>query len=94
MGKSRKESSRLSKKTLTESIVGFFRENQQNPVNIKRVFDALKLKTHPARGLCFEIVQELLEDGFLVENQGLFQLAVNDQFTEGEIGRASCRERV
>lgn len=87
MGKSRKESSRLSKKTLTESIVGFFRENQQNPVNIKRVFDALKLKTHPARGLCFEIVQELLEDGFLVENQGLFQLAVNDQFTEGVFQR-------
>ncbi|HZK02975.1 MAG TPA: ribonuclease R [Bacteroidaceae bacterium] len=83
MSKSYKNNSRLSKKLLTESLVSFFKENQQNPVNIKRVFSLLKLNTKPARNLCLEIIQELVDDGVLVETQGLFKLAIKEHYLEG-----------
>ncbi len=83
MSKSHKNNSRLSKKMLTESLVSFFKENQQNPVNIKRVFNLLKLNTKPARNLSLKIIQELVDDGVLVETQGLFKLAIKDHYLEG-----------
>ena len=87
MGRSFKGGVRLNRRTMTDLITDWFRDNQESSISIKRLYDELKLKTHPMRSMCLDIVLELLDDGFLKEKDGQFQLIQKSKFLEGVLQR-------
>ena len=82
MGRSYKGGIRLNRRTMTDLVTDWFRDNQESSISIKRLYDELKLKTHPMRSMCLDIVMELLDDGFLKEKDGQFQLMQKSKFLE------------
>ena len=87
MGRSYKGGVRLNRRTMTDLVTDWFRDNQESSISIKRLYDELKLKTHPMRSMCLDIVLELLDDGFLKEKDGQFQLMQKSKFMEGVLQR-------
>ena len=87
MGRSYRGGVRLNRRTMTDLVTDWFRDNQESPVSIKNLCDELRLKTHPMRSMCTDIVMDLLEDGFLKEKDGLFQLMQKSKFVEGVLQR-------
>ena len=87
MGRSYKGGVRLNRRTMTDLVTDWFRDNQESSISIKRLYDELKLKTHPMRSMCLDIVLELLDDGFLKEKDGQFQLMQKSKFLEGVLQR-------
>ena len=87
MGRSFKGGVRLNRRTMTDLVTDWFRDNQESSISIKRLYDELKLKTHPMRSMCLDIVLELLDDGFLKEKDGQFQLMQKSKFMEGVLQR-------
>ena len=87
MGRSYKGGIRLNRRTMTDLVTDWFRDNQESSISIKRLYDELKLKTHPMRSMCLDIVLELLDDGFLKEKDGQFQLMQKSKFLKGVLQR-------
>lgn len=87
MGRSYKGGVKMTRKTLTEEIKDFFAENQERSFSIKQIYEELRLKTHPMRSMCLDIMMDLVEDGWLMEKQNTFCLAHKDKFMEGVIQR-------
>ena len=87
MGRSYKGGVRLNRRTMTDLITDWFRDNQENSISVKRLYDELKLKTHPMRSMCLDIVLDLVEDGFLKEKDGQFQLMQKSKYVEGILQR-------
>ena len=72
---------------MTDLITDWFRDNQESSISVKRLYDELKLKTHPMRSMCLDIVLDLVEDGFLKEKDGQFQLMQKSKYVEGVLQR-------
>ena len=72
---------------MTDLVTDWFRDNQESSISVKRLYDELKLKTHPMRSMCLDIVLDLVEDGFLKEKDGQFQLMQKSKFVEGVLQR-------
>jgi ribonuclease R len=72
---------------MTDLVTDWFRDNQDSSISVKRLYDELKLKTHPMRSMCLDIVLDLVEDGFLKEKDGQFQLMQKSKFVEGVLQR-------
>ena len=87
MGKSYKGGVRLNRRTMTDLVTDWFRDNQEGSISVKRLYDELKLKTHPMRSMCLDIVLDLVEDGFLKEKDGQFSLMQKSKFLEGVLQR-------
>ena len=87
MGRSFKGGVRLNRRTMTDLVTDWFRDNQDSSISVKRLYDELKLKTHPMRSMCLDIVLDLVEDGFLKEKDGQFQLMQKSKFVEGVLQR-------
>ena len=87
MGRSYKGGVRLNRRTMTDLITDWFRDNQDSSISVKRLYDELKLKTHPMRSMCLDIVLELADDGFLKEKNGQFCLMQKSKFMEGVLQR-------
>ena len=87
MGRSYKGGVRLNRRTMTDLVTDWFRDNQDSSISVKRLYDELKLKTHPMRSMCLDIVLDLVEDGFLKEKDGQFQLMQKSKFIEGVLQR-------
>ena len=87
MGRSYKGGVRLNKRNMTDLITDWFRDNQDSTISVKRLYDELKLKTHPMRSMCLDIVLDLVEDGFLKEKDGQFCLMQKSKFIEGVLQR-------
>ena len=86
-GRSYKGGVRLNRRTMTDLVTDWFRENQESSVSVKRLYEELKLKTHPMRSMCLDIVMDLVEDGFLKEKDGQFCLMQKSKFVEGVLQR-------
>ncbi len=87
MGRSFKGGVRLNRRTMTDLITEWFRDNQETAISVKRLYDELKLKTHPMRSMCLDIVLDLVEDGFLKQKDNQFQLMQKSKFVEGILQR-------
>ena len=87
MGRSFKGGVRLNRRTMTDLVTDWFRDNQESSISIKRLYDELKLKTHPMRSMCLDIVLDLVEDGFLKQKDNQFQLMQKSKFVEGVLQR-------
>ncbi len=87
MGRSNNTGLRLNRKNIAEMVMDYFRDNQDKLIDSKELFDLLRLKTHPLRSLCIDVVTDLVEDGFLKEDKGRFQLAAKSKFLDGVLQR-------
>jgi ribonuclease R len=72
---------------MTDLITDWFRDNQESSISVKRLYDELKLKTHPMRSMCLDIVLDLVEDGFLKQKDNQFSLMQKSKFVEGVLQR-------
>ena len=87
MGRSYKGGVRLNRRVMTDMVTDWFRDNQDRTISVKRLYDELQLKTHPMRSMCLDIVLDLLDDGFLSEKDGQFQLKQKRTFLDGVLQR-------
>ncbi len=85
MGRSYKGGVRVNKRSMTDMVTEWFRDNQDRSTSIKRLYDDLGLRTHPMRSMCLDIVLDLLDDGFLTEKDGQFSLRQKKTVQEGII---------
>lgn len=90
MGRSYRGGIRLTRKVMADLVMDFFRENQDAQVSVKNLYETFKLKTHPMRTMCLDIVLQLEEEGYLVEKGGCFTLAQKKTVLEGVIQRRSA----
>lgn len=87
MGRSYKGGVRLNRRVMTDMVTDWFRDNQDSSISVKKLYDELQLKTHPMRSMCLDIVLDLLDDGFLSEKDGQFQLKQKRTFLDGVLQR-------
>ena len=87
MGRSYKGGIRVTRKVMLEMIKDFFTDNVDAQLSIKKVWEELKLRTHPMQAMCVDVMLELQENGYLTEKDGRFSLAHKEKFLEGVIQR-------
>ena len=88
MSKKRKKSSKSGnfKQTLEQQIISIFQQNPTLALNYKRISKALGIKDVSNKKLISFILQELTENGVLIESQrGAYKLKVASQFVEGKV---------
>ncbi len=89
MGRSYKGGVRVTRKVMMDLIKDYFVGNADASVSIKSLYEELRMKTHPMRALCLDVVMDMVEDGYLKEVDGRIQLAHKEKFLEGVIQRKS-----
>ena len=80
----------MKKRELVELVVNYFRQRPADSFGMKQIFSGLHLTTHPLKMLCADIVEEMLEDNFLIETEkGHFCLNERGQVMTGTFLRKS-----
>ena len=88
--KSKKGGKHLKKKELVEILLNYFRTKPNEAFSLKQLFQALKLTTHPGKMLCIDVVEEMLEDNFLIEiEKGRYKINDKGQILTGTFVRKS-----
>lgn len=88
--KEKKGGKHLKKKELVEILLNYFRTKPNEAFSLKQLFQALKLTTHPGKMLCIDVVEEMLEDNFLIEiEKGRYKINDNGQILTGTFVRKS-----
>ena len=65
--KEKKAGKRMNKKELVKAIFDLFHLKQGAELSLKQLFEQLRLNTHPLKMLAMDILDELLDDGYLCE---------------------------
>ena len=60
MGRSYKGGVRVTRKVMMDLIKDYFVENADASVSIKSLYEELRMKTHPMRALCLDVVLRLM----------------------------------
>ena len=89
MGREKKGGKRMTKKQLTDALVGFFQSQPNETFNNKQIFRTLHLDTHPLRMLAIDIMEELAWDDFL-SKKGLSSYRLN---TKGQVQEGVFRRK-
>ncbi len=63
--KEKKAGKRMKKKELVKLLLDFLHAHPTEVLPLKRIFEQLRLDTHPAKMLCKDILQELAEEGYI-----------------------------
>ena len=88
--KVKKGGKHLKKKELVEILLNYFRTKPNEAFSLKQLFQALKLTTHPGKMLCIDVVEEMLEDNFLIEiEKGRYKINDKGQILTGTFVRKS-----
>ena len=88
--KEKKGGKRMEKKELAEMIINQFQFNPIESYSLKQLYLTLKLTTHPLKMLCADIIEEMVEDNFLIlEDKGHFKLNEQGQIMTGTFIRKS-----
>ena len=84
MTKDKKGGKRLTKKQLAEQLTSFFQSQPNETYSFKEIFRALKLKTHPAKMLEIDVMEEMAWDDFLAKvGDSAYTLNTKGQVQEG-----------
>ena len=84
MTKDKKGGKRLTKKQLAEQLTSFFQSQPNETYSFKEIFRALKLKTHPAKMLAVDVMEEMAWDDFLAKvGDSAYTLNTKGQVQEG-----------
>lgn len=88
--KEKKGGKHMKKKELAEIMVNYFRNRPTDVLTLKQLYGGLNLTTHPLKMLCADIVEEMMEDDFLVETEkGHYKLNEQGQVLTGTFVRKS-----
>ena len=88
--KEKKGGKHLKKKELVEILLNYFRTKPNEAFSLKQLFQALKLTTHPGKMFCIDVVEEMLEDNFLIEiEKGRYKINDKGQILTGTFVRKS-----
>ena len=88
--KEKKGGKRMKKKELVEMLISYIRIRPLEAFSLKQLFQGLNLTTHPLKMLCTDIVQEMVEDNFLIEvEKGRYKLNDKGQILTGTFQRKS-----
>ncbi len=89
MGKTgKKGGKRLRKKELVQMLIELFQENPAEEYELKRIFRILNLKTHPAKMLCVDVLEDMAMDDYIKETKRLhFRLNTSGQTFEAIFNR-------
>lgn len=80
----------MKKKELAEIMVNYFRNRPTDVLTLKQLYGGLHLTTHPLKMLCADIVEEMMEDDFLVQTEkGHYKLNEQGQVLTGTFIRKS-----
>ena len=78
----------MNKARLTEELAAYFQAHAGELIDIKTIFRELHLKTHPAKLLCMDVLDDLLMDDFIIEQaQMRYRLADTTSVMEGTFQR-------
>ena len=84
MTKDKKGGKRVTKKQLAEQLTSFFQSQPNETYSFKEIFRALKLKTHPAKMLAIDVMEEMAWDDFLAKvGDSAYTLNTKGQVQEG-----------
>ena len=84
MTKDKKGGKRLTKKQLAEQLTSFFQSQPNETYSFKEIFRALKLKTHPAKMLAIDVMEEMAWDDFFAKvGDSAYTLNTKGQVQEG-----------
>ncbi|PTL33810.1 ribonuclease R [Prevotella sp. oral taxon 376] len=90
MGKEKKGGKRITKRLLAEQLEAFFSSQPDKSFSLKYIFKALHLKTHPAKMLAIDTMEEMAWDDFLTKvSDTSYQLNTKGQVQEGSFIRKS-----
>lgn len=88
--KEKKSGKHLKKKELVEMLLSYFRTKPNEAFSLKQLFQALKLTTHPGKMLCIDVIEEMVEDNFLIEvEKGRYKINDKGQILTGTFQRKS-----
>ena len=88
--KEKKGGKHLKKKELVEILLNYFRTKPNEAFSLKQLFQALKLTTHPGKMLCIDVIEEMVEDNFLIEiEKGRYKINDKGQILTGTFQRKS-----
>ena len=65
MAKGKKSTKRLTKNKISEMLQNLFLQNSDKTLSFKNIFKTLNLKTHPAKMLAVDVMEEMAWDDFL-----------------------------
>ena len=77
----KKAGKKMNKKELAGMIVDLFRSNPSDAYSPKKIYELLRLTTHPLKMLCMDILREGVDDGFLA-TAGSNRFKLNTRGTE------------
>lgn len=82
--------SKIDKKELRGMMTAFLSNNQNETYTLKKFFSLLKLTSHPLKMLCVDILNEMLESGYITKNiDGEFSYNSTDNVMEGTFNRTA-----
>ena len=82
----------MRKKELADRLIALFHERPAEAYSYKYLFSALSLKTHPLKMLCTDILNEMLEEDYLVRTEnGRLRLNDHGMTLTGTLQRRSGR---
>lgn len=88
--KEKKGGKRMKKKELVDLLIGLFRSKPGETFTSKQLFRELNLTAHPLKMLCADIIEEMLEDNFLIETEkGRYRVNDKGQILVGVFQRKS-----
>ena len=80
--------SRKSKRQLEAMVLDLFQQNPETAFSLTDISKILKLKTHPMKMLCADILDDLVVDDFIsINKKHCYKLAVRQQVMEGVFQR-------
>ena len=88
MGKDKKSGQRLKKKDLQGLLMDMFQQAPGETFDLKTLYRTLNLKTHPAKMLMMDVLDEMLMDDYIKEHPRYhFSLNTPSQVMEGTFRR-------
>lgn len=85
-----KSPKRKTKKEIISSAINFFNRNKDKSYSLREIGIELKIKTHPERLILQSIIDDLIEDNFIVrQDKTKFRLNLKEEFLEGRFVRRS-----
>ena len=58
----------INKRELTEMLMNYLREHSGEAFTVKRLFRGLNLTNHPLKMLCMEVLNEMLDSGYITRD--------------------------
>ena len=75
----------MTKRMLTAAMADMFQEYKDDAITLNKVFQELRLKTHPLKLLAADVISEMLEEGYIEEvRKGSYRLSAKHALADDD----------